>query len=249
MEHPTIVNYKLFRRDTLSLFLTPVQRNFATQHYFFSPCVVSCRQPLFQLDQTVWGKLKYFSFGFWNVGQSIYVHAVRSSGPKLPLNCNRETVVIFDPPWYARFSSHPGYSKRSCKHDAVWKLRKQWRQRSEAQDPICWTNPTGPVGWISRSKLLPEWLSDRWTKKGVSGDHIFSIESDITRFVMWQFCFFMSVISMSKFAAFYLLAFRRIACARSHVWPLFLAYCVHSVPPVPSWYFTSVQFHVQCHKE
>ena len=23
----------------------------------------------------------------------------------------------------------------------------------EAQDPICWTNPTGPVGWISRSKL------------------------------------------------------------------------------------------------
>ena len=53
MEHPTIVNCKLFRRDTLSLFLTPVQRNFATQHYFFSPCVVSCRQPLFQLDQTV----------------------------------------------------------------------------------------------------------------------------------------------------------------------------------------------------
>ena len=35
------------------------------------------------------------SFCFYPVGQSIYIRAIHSSGPKIPLKCNRETFVIF----------------------------------------------------------------------------------------------------------------------------------------------------------
>jgi hypothetical protein len=141
---------------------------------------------LFQCDQTVWDKLKPFQF-FVLLGNQFM------STPSVQVDQSFHSNATGK---HLYFLTHPD-TRASRPTLGIQKELQTWcKIWSDGQ------NPSNPVGWIYRSKLFPEWLSNHWTKKSVSGDHIFQLEQSCSFFAVLQFCFHLWFFSMSVFCNF-----------------------------------------------